>query len=309
MLRKILLPILAIIGVIFSVFMIYYGTLQPPIPSIPYPPPKSPYQHYIAGEGIVEAIDKNVPIGISFDELVTDIYVKVGDIVKKGDSLFKLDTRKLEAQLDQAIKNQKLAQTEYENSKIQFSFYQRLKNKSAVSEQDFTSALYAMKIAHDKLEVAIATVNLIKTDLERSISRAPTDGEVLQINICVGQSVDRAGQLTTPLPGNQAQLFLFGDTQFYHLRVNIDEEDAWRTILGAPATAFVRGNAKIFIPLEFVYHEPYIVPKVSLNGSDIERVDTRVLQLIYKFPKNKYPVFAGQLLDVYVEAKPDEAQK
>ena len=97
---------------------------------------------------------------------------------------------------------------------------------------------------------------------------------------------------------------MFGDIDRYQLRVNIAEEDAWRVIKGAPATAFVRGNAAIKIPLTFSYLEPYIVPKELLTGSDTERVDTRVLQIIYTFDPKDLPVFVGQLLDVYVEAQP-----
>jgi hypothetical protein len=35
------------------------------------------------------------------------------------------------------------------------------------------------------------------------------------------------------------------------------------------------------IPLRFVRLEPYVVPKVSLTGINVERVDTRVVQVIY----------------------------
>jgi hypothetical protein len=55
-----------------------------------------------------------------------------------------------------------------------------------------------------------------------------------------------------------------------------------------------------------VYTEPYIVPKKSLSGSDIERVDTRVLEVVYQFNREDLPVFMGQLLDIYIEAKPNE---
>ncbi len=67
-----------------------------------------------------------------------------------------------------------------------------------------------------------------------------------------------------------------------------------------------RGNSRISFPLEYVYTEPYIVPKKSLSGSDIERVDTRVLEVVYQFNREDLPVFMGQLLDIYIEAKPNE---
>jgi hypothetical protein len=49
--------------------------------------------------------------------------------------------------------------------------------------------------------------------------------------------------------------------------------------------------------------EPYVVPKVSLTGSSTERVDTRVLQVIYSFecPKDR-PVYVGQQVDLFVKS-------
>lgn len=65
------------------------------------------------------------------------------------------------------------------------------------------------------------------------------------------------------------------------MRVDIDENDAWRFRPGAPALAYVRGNPDLKTPLRFERFEPYVIPKQSLTGDTTERVDTRVLQVIY----------------------------
>ncbi|MFM9147584.1 MAG: hypothetical protein ACKORI_05600, partial [Verrucomicrobiota bacterium] len=64
------------------------------------------------------------------------------------------------------------------------------------------------------------------------------------------------------------------------------------------------------IPLKFVRIEPFVVPKVSLTGGSVERVDTRVLQVIYQFerPADR-SVFVGQQMDVFIDASPDAAKK
>ncbi len=297
MLRRIILPLLAFAGIGFGIFMLYYGAKKPPVERVLFPPPVSPYKHYIAGEGIVESAFKNITIGASFNELVEDVYVWVGQWVKKGAPLFKQDTRRFKALLMQALQELRVAKIDYENQIHQFYFFERLRDRSAVSEQAFTSAFYAKKLAQKRYEAVSKAVRIIKTDIERSTVVSPVDGEVLQLNI-------RKGQFANQNPFNQQSLVLFGDTRVYHLRVDVDEEDAWRIIKGAPATAFVRGNAKIVIPLTFVYVEPYMVPKVSLSGSNEGRIDTRVLQIVYKFPRNKYPVYVGQQLDVYLKAQP-----
>ncbi len=305
MFRKIILPLVALMGILFGIFMIHFNAKKPPIVRILFPPPVSPYKHYLAGEGIIESVYKNILIGTSFDEMVDEIYVKIGQIVKKGTPLFKLDTRTFEAQLIQALLEQKVAETNYQNQSIQFSFYEQLKRKAAVSKQAYQTARYNKELAQKRLSVSCAAVNTIKTNIQRSITRAPIDGEILQINVRLGQSVNRVGQSISNNASNKPPILL-GDTSFYHLRIDINEEDAWRFISGSKATAFMRGNANIAIPLEFVYLEPYMVPKTSLSGLATERVDTRVLQVVYKFAKEKYPIFVGQQLDVYLEAKPTE---
>src|SRR5262249_11768879 len=61
---------------------------------------------------------------------------------------------------------------------------------------------------------------------------------------------------------------------------------------GARAIAAVRGNADLKTPLGFVRFEPFVVPNKSLTGDSTERVDTRVLQVIYKIEDTNLPLFA-----------------
>lgn len=62
-------------------------------------------------------------------------------------------------------------------------------------------------------------------------------------------------------------------------------------------------GASITTPLEFVRFEPFVVPKRSLTGDSTERVDTRVLQVIYRVERDDIPLFVGQQLDVFIEAE------
>ena len=105
-----------------------------------------------------------------------------------------------------------------------------------------------------------------------------------------------AGALTKPL-------LIVGDLKSFHVRVDIDENDAWRFKDGAKAEASLRGNKDFRTDLTFVRVEPYVVPKRSLTGSSVERVDTRVLQVIYSFNRGNIPAFVGQQMDVFIESE------
>jgi hypothetical protein len=83
---------------------------------------------------------------------------------------------------------------------------------------------------------------------------------------------------------------LLGDTSTLHVRVDIDENDGWRLKPGMPAKAFLRGNSGISFDLSFAYTEPYVLPKIELSGASTERVDTRVLQVVYSVRKGDLPI-------------------
>lgn len=73
---------------------------------------------------------------------------------------------------------------------------------------------------------------------------------------------------------------VLGTVDELRVRVDIDENDAWRVRPEAPATASLKGNSAATMKLRFVRIEPYVVPKRSLTGASTERVDTRVLQVL-----------------------------
>lgn len=299
MVRKYLLPAIALIGALCALLVVFWSGRKTPQQPIPFPPATSPYPHYIAGAGIVEASSENIAIGSPFNEIVAKVFVVEGDKVKKGDPLFQLDLRSFHARLETATQQLYAAQVNYENQKKQFSFYERLVDKRAVSEQAYTQSYYALQEAEAQVRVAESMRREALTNIERAIIRAPVDGEILQVIV-------RAGEIAPVVPfvPDQATLILMGTVEPLQIRIDIDEEEAWRFVKGAKATAFVRGNRNIYFPLDFVRVEPYIIPKSSFTGDTTERMDTRVLQVLYRFEKKDLPIYTGQILDVFIEASP-----
>lgn len=307
MIQKYLLPFLAILGMIFGLFIVFWTQKTVPVQPILFPPPVSPYVHAIAGAGIIETSSLNRAIGTPFDEIVTKVYVVEGDFVKVGDLLFELDLRSFESQAAAAQASLNAALVTLDDKKEQFSFYQRLKDKRAVSEQIYQQAYYACLEAEENVKVAQANLKVIETNIERSIIRAPVEGEILQVNIYPGELAPINpffSNQSTAQAIAQGSLILMGTVQPMQVRIDIDEDDAWRYKRGSRATAFVRGNSTINFPLEFVRVEPYVIPKSSFTGETTERVDTRVLQVLYSFEKGDLPIYAGQILDIYIEAEP-----
>ena len=125
---------------------------------------------------------------------------------------------------------------------------------------------------------------------------APRKETILQVNI-------REGEYASP--DSSDPLILLGDTEALQVRADVDEVNAPLIRPGAPAVAYRKGATSTPIPLLFTRIEPYIVPKRSLTGDNTERVDTRVLQIIYRFEPPPFPVFAGQQVDVFIQGGKD----
>jgi hypothetical protein len=68
--------------------------------------------------------------------------------------------------------------------------------------------------------------------------------------------------------------------------------------------ASLRGGRQESYPLTFVRRVPLVLPKRTLSGENAERIDTRVLQAIYRFDRDDVPLAPGQVLDVFIEAAP-----
>jgi HlyD family secretion protein len=66
---------------------------------------QSRHAHAIHGTGLVETKQENLPIGTLVAGVVSEVYVKRGDLVKKGDPLFRLDDRDFRTQLALATAN------------------------------------------------------------------------------------------------------------------------------------------------------------------------------------------------------------
>ena len=101
---------------------------------------------------------------------------------------------------------------------------------------------------------------------------------------------------------------MVGNDTPLHVRVSLDENDLWRFSKDAKATGAMRSNRNVTFPLTFVRLEPYVVPKTSLTGSMSEKVDTRVLEVVYRVEASDAPVYIGQQVDVFVEETLPQAE-
>ena len=308
MLPKYTLPVLAAMGFAFGVYTVVSGNKPVTIAQPVAEPANSPFPTFIAGSGIVEAKSQNISIGTPLGGIVLQVAVKVGDMVKAGDILFRIDDREALAELGVRKANlarSKAAVGEAEASAIDtktlLELIEAVTDRRAISTEDLDRRRNAHLLAKARLESARAQVlqteaelASTQTTLDRLVVRAPVDGKVLQVNI-------RPGEFAPAGVGTSA-LMVLGNLDQLHIRVDIDENDAWRFRKEGNAVAYLRGNRQFKTDLKLVWVEPYVIPKKSLTGDSTERVDTRVLQALYSFNRATLPAYVGQQMDVFIEA-------
>jgi multidrug efflux pump subunit AcrA (membrane-fusion protein) len=324
MIRKYVVPLAAIVGLGVAIFMVIQGNRTAPVVQPVVQSARAPFTSNIFGPGIVEASTENIAIGTPVSGIVVAIYVKWGDRVKAGAPLFKVDTRDLEAQLlpvnakVKEVEAQLLPATAKVNeaeatlakAENRLKVGEGLEPGVSISVEEMANRRFDIGIdkailASTKAQVeqiraqvvsAKTQVEQIEREIELRTIRAPISGQILQMKTRLGEYA-QSGVPGTPF-------MLLGDVTRLHVRVDIDENDAWRFQPCASAVASVRGNPTIRTPLKYVRTDPDVVPKMLLTGDTTQRTDTRVLQVIYSFDPNSLPLYIGQLMDVFIEAVP-----
>lgn len=216
----------------------------------------------------------------------------------------------------EALVNQ--TEANYNNIKAQYEKLKKVADPRAVSLDDIDKKKYELEAAKASNEKAKADLERLKAGawsydiaqakaekeallarvdemdvlLKQSIVTAPRDGEILKV-------YTRKGQYVSPVAVNPP--VLMGTTEELQVRVDVDEINAPKVKAGMKAIASLKGDAKKAFPLEYLRIQPYMVPKVNLSGKATERVDVRVLQVIYSFEPPGFPVYVGQQVDVYLD--------
>lgn len=261
-------------------------------------PPQKPvaiavYKSSIAGIGITEPQNEAIEIGTNISGIISQVYVKAGDKISQGENLFTIDDREAVANLDLKISQYEAAKLDAGEKRAEYEMYRKISDKRAYSQDEFNKKRVASEIASQKVKQAEAEIEVAKVVLDKSTVKSPIDGEVLKVNIHKGEFA-QAGVLID-------SLMTIGDLSIMHVRVEIDEVEAHLVSSNNSATAYLRGNPQVKIPLKFVRIEPKIVPKISISGANTQKIDSRVLQVIYSFENmSDTRILVGQQMDVYI---------
>ena len=299
----------AVVGAVSAVRLVLAQRKSLPGAELLAEPPRAPFASSIGARGLVESVDENVHISPALPALVAKVPVQVGDEVKAGDVLIEQDTREAraiiaaqEAEIAALTTQVKEAEVTLAEKRDMWTRVEKLIATKVASDEEKQKTLFAAQAAEAQLASmkariasADAMLSRMKVQLDLLTIRAPRAGRILQVNTRAGEYADNK---------SRDPLILLGHVEKLQLRADVDEDNASRVTAGMAAIAYIKGRRDIKIPLTFIRIEPYILPKKSLTGESSERVDTRVLQIIYRFDRpSGASVYVGQQMDVFLDAE------
>jgi HlyD family secretion protein len=315
---------LAILGITLGVWTAYHmkpdRKPQPPA----FTPTSNPYEKGIYANGIVESFQgggENINIYPEVSGTVSKVLVSEGGQVKAGDTLFMLDDT-----LQRSVAEQQKAQADLAQAQIDVAAANLKTVQDQFDKLNAAAATDPKLVSKDSLDTARNTVNVGRANVQAAAKqyqvmlkswqasmalldkynvRAMTGGSILSINVSPGSYISSLGAYDS-YTGEQKPVVIMGNTEGgLAVRCYVDEILIQRlpNLDHVQAQMSVHGT-DISIPLKFVRVQPNVSPKIELSSQRTERVDVRVLPIIFSFDTQKdMPVYPGQLVDVYINAQ------
>lgn len=213
------------------------------------------------------------------------------DQLAKQEQSFAIDPKSVSRDaLDNARNAEKIAATNLEVIQKQYSL-----TKAGAWEYDIQN--------QEKQYIALSKAYAASAALLAKYSiRAPIDGVVRSIQAAVGSYASTQGAYDSYTQAMNPLIVMSTPDDNLQVRVYVDEILIHRLADPSKLTAemFIRGT-DTHVPLTFTRIQPYVSPKIELSDGRQERVDLRVLPLIFRFASTKaLNLYPGQLVDVYV---------
>jgi HlyD family secretion protein len=260
-----------------------------------FKPVSSPYESAIYANGIIEseqASGANINIYPEVSGPIIQVLVREGQRVSAGTPLFTIDDSVQRANAELAESNLKAAHDQYDKRRASYDI-----DPKSISKD-------VLDTAEDAVNQAAAALKAANALLQKYSVKAPVDGVVLAVNATAGSYVSSQGAYDAYTQASDPLVVMGAPQDYLAVRCYVDEILVSR--LPSPwhiqAQMSIRGT-DIKVPLEFVRVQPYVSPKIELSNQRQEKVDLRVLPVIFRFEKQDAPVYPGQLVDVFIGKK------
>lgn len=213
-----------------------------------------------------------------------------GQVVREGDSLFRIDRKQAQAQLQRAEAQRQVAQADMQQAEREWKRIASLFERKAVSERERDAAQSALELAEANLAVATAGVTTAQLDLGYTDVTAPISGVTSLEDFPEGSLIDSGTLLTTIVQLDPV-----------HIRFALPETDASIRRRAREAMAGTNGKEDISAGLILADGTEYdLSGRIDFTASTLDpRTGTVSARAV--FPNPDHLVVPGQFVRVRVE--------
>lgn len=154
--------------------------------------------------------------------MISKVYVKDNQYVKKDDKLFEIDKKRFEANLQRAQSIVQIKKANYLMKKAEYD--KRIKGDDSIIPKDVKDdAKYNLLMAKEELNEAISKLDITKLDLQRATVYAPTSGWINNLLLKKGDFIKQGESHISML--NENSFWVYGYFEEHKLtKINIGDE-------------------------------------------------------------------------------------
>ena len=262
------------------IFIIYNFIKSAPPPKIAELPAiaESPARIY----GTVEPAGREVFVSPTVTSQVTQVFVREGDAVRRGQTLCILESSVELAQYRSALAKAESARKVHELSEDTFKRNKDLYENKILSDYDYTQALLKEEVDSLNLVVAEKEAELAKARLEQLELKSPIDGKVYKFDVRLGESLSAGDNSRITLGPKELWVRLYVES-FWMDRIK--SGDRYKIYDSETNECIGVG--------ELIYRNPYLGGR-ELRTEDVrERSDIKFQEVILRLESEKQTVPLG----------------
>lgn len=152
--------------------------------------------------------DKVIDLSFRTSGVLSELNLKLGQEVKKGDLLAKLDNVQARLNYENAISARNSAQSQMRTAKSNLDRVRSLYEKGGSSLRDFETAKDSHKTAQQNYNSAVRTVDIQKDQVSFGVLYAPADGVISAVNVEINENVNMGSSIATLNSGSDMEIAL-----------------------------------------------------------------------------------------------------
>lgn len=159
---------------------------------------------------------------------IQNVNIREGDLVKKGELLYSIDSTEIDSKKRQATLSVQMYENQYQIMKRNFERFSRLYDKGLVSKFEVEQLELGTKNLEDMVKISKLQVKEVENQYQYLTIKAPNDGVIVKKNI-------KSGEMA--IPGMPA--IVLSDLSDLKITTEVSESDLKNIFLGQKATVII----------------------------------------------------------------------